>query len=40
VTATRLLVLGAVHGLGHAHGYQVRRELLSWRADAWAKVAP
>ncbi len=40
MTATRLLVLGVVHKFGQAHGYQVRRELLTWRADAWAKVAP
>jgi len=40
VTATRMLVLGVVHELGQAHGYQVRRELLTWRADTWAKVAP
>jgi DNA-binding PadR family transcriptional regulator len=40
VSAIRILVLGVVHGSGQSHGYQVRRELLSWRADAWAKVAP
>jgi DNA-binding PadR family transcriptional regulator len=40
VFAIRILVLGVVHGSGQAHGYQVRRELLSWRADVWAKVAP
>jgi DNA-binding PadR family transcriptional regulator len=40
VSAVRMLVLGVVRGLGRAHGYQVRRELLTWRADAWAHVAP
>jgi DNA-binding PadR family transcriptional regulator len=35
-----MLVLGVVRDLGRAHGYQVRRELMSWRADAWANVAP
>lgn len=25
---------------GRAHGYQVRRELLSWSADRWANVQP
>jgi DNA-binding PadR family transcriptional regulator len=35
-----MLVLGVVRTLGQAHGYQVRRELLTWRADAWAHVAP
>jgi DNA-binding PadR family transcriptional regulator len=40
VSATRLLVLGVVRMYGRAHGYQVRRELLSWSADKWANVAP
>lgn len=40
MSAIRILVLGVVHGHGQAHGYQVRRELLTWRADAWAKIAP
>ncbi|ASR38062.1 PadR family transcriptional regulator [Prauserella marina] len=40
MSATRLLVLGVVRMLGTAHGYQVRRELLSWSADAWANVQP
>ncbi len=35
-----MLVLGVVRDLGQGHGYQVRRELLRWRADAWAHVAP
>jgi DNA-binding PadR family transcriptional regulator len=40
VSAIRILVLGVVRGHEQAHGYQVRRELLAWRADTWAKVAP
>jgi DNA-binding PadR family transcriptional regulator len=40
VSATRLLVLGVVRMYGQAHGYQVRRELLTWSADKWANVAP
>jgi DNA-binding PadR family transcriptional regulator len=40
VSATRLLVLGVVRMYGSAHGYQVRRELLTWSADRWANVAP
>jgi DNA-binding PadR family transcriptional regulator len=40
VSATRLLVLGVVRKHGKAHGYQVRRELLTWSADKWANVAP
>jgi DNA-binding PadR family transcriptional regulator len=40
MSATRLLVLGVVRMYGQAHGYQVRRELLSWSADTWANVQP
>ncbi|MDA0566239.1 PadR family transcriptional regulator [Streptomonospora sp. S1-112] len=40
MSATRLLVLGMVRSFGPAHGYQVRRELLSWGADTWANVKP
>jgi DNA-binding PadR family transcriptional regulator len=40
VSATRLLVLGCVRMHGSAHGYQVRRDLLTWAADKWANVAP
>jgi DNA-binding PadR family transcriptional regulator len=40
VSATRLLVLGVVRMHGKAHGYQVRRELLTWSADKWANVQP
>lgn len=40
VSATRLLVLGVVRMSGSAHGYQVRRTLLSWSADRWANVHP
>lgn len=40
VTTTRLLVLGAVRLLQPVHGYEVRRELESWRVDEWANVAP
>jgi DNA-binding PadR family transcriptional regulator len=40
MSAVRMLVLGVVRELGQGHGYQVRRELLRWRADAWAHVAP
>jgi DNA-binding PadR family transcriptional regulator len=35
-----MLVLGVVHQHGQAHGYQVRRELLTWRADIWARLNP
>ncbi|WP_370944702.1 PadR family transcriptional regulator [Amycolatopsis sp. cg5] len=40
MSATRLLVLGVVRMYGQAHGYQVRRELLSWSADKWGNVQP
>ena len=39
-TSTRLLVLGAVREAGTVHGYDLRRELLSWGAEEWANVSP
>lgn len=40
MSVTRLLVLGAVRIFQPAHGYLVRRELLSWQADQWAHLNP
>src|SRR5437899_3730180 len=40
VSATRLLILGLVKWLQPVHGYDVRRELLSWNVDEWANIAP
>jgi len=40
MSATRLLILGAVRIFQPVHGYFVRRELLSWHADAWANLNP
>ncbi len=40
MSATRLLVLGVVRIFQPVHGYLVRRELLSWRAQEWANVNP
>ncbi len=40
MSTTRLLILGLVRWLQPVHGYDVRRELLSWGADDWAHVAP
>jgi DNA-binding PadR family transcriptional regulator len=40
MSSTRLLVLGVVRIFQPAHGYFVRRELLSWHADQWAKLNP
>lgn len=37
---TRLLVLGVVRIFQPVHGYDVVRELRTWRADTWANVAP
>ena len=36
MTAVGLLVLGAIHRRGRAHGYQVRTDLESWGANEWA----
>jgi DNA-binding PadR family transcriptional regulator len=40
VSNTRLLILGVVRWFQPVHGYDVRRELLSWHADEWANVQP
>ncbi|WP_419996149.1 PadR family transcriptional regulator [Streptomyces boninensis] len=40
MSATRLLVLGAVRLHGRAHGYQVRNDLQYWGADDWSNVKP
>jgi DNA-binding PadR family transcriptional regulator len=40
MSVVRLLVLGVVRKYGRAHGYAVRRELLSWRAETWTEVKP
>jgi DNA-binding PadR family transcriptional regulator len=39
-TETRLLVLGAVSLFEPVNGYQIRRELMSWRVDEWAHINP
>ncbi len=39
MSATRLLILGALRFMQPAHGYSIRRELESWRAEEWANVA-
>lgn len=38
MTATRLLILGAVRERGFAHGYQVRRDLESWSVGLWGSL--
>lgn len=35
-----MMILGLVNWLQPVHGYDVRRELLSWSADKWANVQP
>ena len=40
VSATRLMILGLVKWLQPVHGYQVRRELLSWGVEEWANIQP
>ena len=39
MTASRLLILGALRRIQPAHGYQVRQELELWEADKWANIA-
>jgi DNA-binding PadR family transcriptional regulator len=40
VNPTRLLVLGAIRALQPVHGYQVRRELITWRLEERANLRP
>lgn len=40
MSATRLLVLGAIRTMQPVHGYQVRRELVSWRIESTTNVKP
>ncbi len=37
---TRMLLLGAVALFEPVNGYQIRRELMSWRVDEWGHVNP
>ncbi|AKU17939.1 PadR family transcriptional regulator [Luteipulveratus mongoliensis] len=39
-TEIRLMVLGAVSLFEPVNGYQIRRELLSWRVEDWANIKP
>lgn len=38
MSATRLLILGVLR-IRPLHGYEVRRELETWRAETWANIA-
>jgi DNA-binding PadR family transcriptional regulator len=35
-----MMILGLVKWMQPVHGYDVRRELLSWSADRWANIQP
>ena len=35
-----MMILGLVQMMQPVHGYDVRRELLTWHADKWANVQP
>jgi DNA-binding PadR family transcriptional regulator len=35
-----MMILGLVKWMQPVHGYDVRRELLSWNADKWASIHP
>jgi DNA-binding PadR family transcriptional regulator len=35
-----MMILGLVQWMQPVHGYDVRRELLSWSADKWANLQP
>src|SRR4051795_707630 len=39
-SATRLLVLGCVRIFQPVHGYFLRRELVSWEIERWARIHP
>src|SRR5262245_64169533 len=39
MSTTRLLILGVLRSKQPTHGYDVRRELESWRAERWANIA-
>jgi DNA-binding PadR family transcriptional regulator len=39
MSTTRMLVLGVVRLFQPVHGYDVRRELVSWHVDEWASLA-
>lgn len=40
MSATRLLVLGAIRIMQPVHGYEVRRELVTWRLEELTNVKP
>ncbi|MGC9668037.1 helix-turn-helix transcriptional regulator [Planosporangium sp. 12N6] len=40
MSTTRMMILGLVRWLEPVHGYDVRRELMSWQVDRWANLQP
>jgi DNA-binding PadR family transcriptional regulator len=40
MSTTRLLLLGVVRIFQPAYGYQLRRELMTWKVDQWANINP
>lgn len=40
MTVSKLLVLGCIDRRKNAHGYEIYRDLMDWRADTWACVKP
>lgn len=40
MTVSKLLVLGCINRRNIAHGYEIYRDLMDWRADTWACVKP
>ncbi|MGN7977832.1 PadR family transcriptional regulator [Microbacterium sp. 22195] len=40
MSTTRLVVLGAVKQFQPVHGYFLRRELMTWHIDEWARIQP
>ncbi len=39
MSAARLLILGVLTAHSPAHGYSIRRQLETWRAEQWAHIA-
>jgi len=40
MSTTRMMILGLVRWLQPVHGYDVRRELVSWNVHEWANIQP
>jgi DNA-binding PadR family transcriptional regulator len=40
MSTTRMLMLGLIRWVEPVHGYEVRRELVSWNVEEWAHIAP